>query len=146
MVPMRLSDRMISEAQATLVLLNEHGGQLSALPEARRAFILVYAAQGEIDNGGLENFFESPWPSRPPYGAFVEAYRAIGALGEAACLEVAIGLFTVAEPHLEDDRRVEELGRLVAAGRFLPLDERLQGKDAVWGLLEAFLASAMPAE
>jgi hypothetical protein len=141
---MRLSDRMITEAQATLTLLNERGGELRALPDARKAFILVYAAQGEIDNGGLENFFEAPWPSRPAYGEFAAAYRAIGAEAEAACLEEAIALFAIPDPHLDDAGRMADLLRQEKAGSFSRLNPRLQGNEGVWHRLEAFLEQGIP--
>jgi hypothetical protein len=36
------------------------------LPPAVKTILLVHAAQGVIDNGGLQYFFEADWPDRPP--------------------------------------------------------------------------------
>ena len=63
--------------------LREVENDATKLPEPYRTLVLVEAAQGVIDNGGLIYFFESDWPGCPPYSAFSDAYRRIG-MSEAA--------------------------------------------------------------
>ncbi len=43
----------------------------------------VEQAQGIIDNGGFQYFFENDWPENPSYSVFIDSFRRIGA-GEAA--------------------------------------------------------------
>ncbi len=42
-------------------------GDVFKLPEAFQTVVVIETAQGIIDNGGLEYFFESDFPSNPPY-------------------------------------------------------------------------------
>lgn len=85
-----LLDRLSEHAFARLA---ELGGDPDALPDAARTLVVVSCAQGIIDNGGLEYFFESDFPGEPPYAMFVEAYRLIGASSAADCIERAVAMF-----------------------------------------------------
>ncbi len=35
---------------------------LAMMPHPRRVFAMIYSAQGTIDNGGFQYFFECDWP------------------------------------------------------------------------------------
>src|SRR6478735_2557646 len=72
---------------------------IAKLPVRVRTVALVHAAQGVIDNGGLQYFFESDFPSKPDYVLFIEAYRAIGAEDAANTLAKSVGLFPFESPH-----------------------------------------------
>src|ERR687890_591346 len=74
-------------------------GDLRKLPARLRTVVLVHAAQGIIDNGGVQYFFESDFPGQPPYSVFVDAYHTIGAEDEAQALADAVKLFPFANPH-----------------------------------------------
>jgi hypothetical protein len=82
-----------------LARLQAAGGDVQALPIELQTLLLVESAQGIIDNGGLEFFYEADFPGNPPYALFVEAYRRIGAHVTADCLEAASLLFPFDEPH-----------------------------------------------
>jgi hypothetical protein len=81
-------------------------GSIFSLNWPQQVVALIYSAQGVIDNGGFEFFFENDWPDQPPYSVFADAYRAIGADECAECIEVAASLFPFPDPHrAEADRR-----------------------------------------
>jgi Domain of unknown function (DUF4375) len=65
----------------------------------------IYQAQGVIDNGGLQYFFENDWPRNPPYSVFIGAYRAVGANEAADCLEEAVRLFPRVDPEADLEMR-----------------------------------------
>jgi hypothetical protein len=87
-------------------------GDLDKLPRAIRTVAIVQSAQGIIDNGGLQYFFESDFPNQPPYTIFVDAYREIGASAEADALGSAVALFPFAQPHKDKAGRDSFLERL----------------------------------
>jgi hypothetical protein len=60
--------------------LKEVGEKIDDLPRSVAIFLIVYSAQGVIDNGGYRYFFESDWPDNPPYSKFYDAYSAIGCI------------------------------------------------------------------
>ena len=65
-------------------MLTSVDDDMSRLPESVRIFLLVNGAQGVIDNGGYNYFFEADWPGTPPYEVFADAYEAIGCIRQAA--------------------------------------------------------------
>lgn len=85
--------------------LREAGGKIAALPVAVQTFVVVESAQGIIDNGGLEYFYESDFVDSPPYSFFVDAYRRIGAEAVASCIEATSRMFPFSEPHLHEAKR-----------------------------------------
>jgi hypothetical protein len=118
---------------------------LAELPFEVRIVAIVHAAQGIIDNGGLQYFFEVDFPNKPGYSMFVDAYRVIGAIDAALALEQAVSLFPFEEPHLHvQDRNwfmdsfKNEDGDEVNSP-FTPLTNVLCGNERVWGCLEAFV-------
>jgi len=72
----------------------------------------VTQAQGIIDNGGLQYFFENDWPERPPYALFVDAFRRIGANEAADCIQDAVQMFPSNSPHLDYEMRGDYMDSL----------------------------------
>ena len=134
-------DRALNYALAEV----ERVGDPDRLPSPVRTVVLVHAAQGLIDNGGLQYFFESDFPGQPPYSVFVEAYRAIGANGEADALADAVNLFPFADPHRFQERRENFLETFLDGGAhrpnspFEPFTDRLCGNQNVWRRLKAYV-------
>ncbi|HEX7858836.1 MAG TPA: DUF4375 domain-containing protein [Verrucomicrobiae bacterium] len=89
-------------AEAMLAAVND---DMTQLPEAVQAFLSVYGAQGVIDNGGLEYFFEADWDGTPPYDDVIAAFETIGCSEQAAALRDVVGTFPFVEPHLHRDKR-----------------------------------------
>ena len=112
-------------------------GDPDKLPPPVRTVVLVHAAQGLIDNGGLQYFFESDFPGKPPYSIFVDVYRTIGAKREAQALADAVELFPFENPHRFRARRDEFLEKFQDGGAhrpdspFEPYTDRLCGNKDV---------------
>jgi hypothetical protein len=112
-----------------------------------RTLALVHAAQGVIDNGGLQYFFESDFPGTPDYALFVEAYRAIGADDAAITLERAVALFPFDAPHKHVKKRNEFLENFLDENEepvdspFEPLTDKLCGNKSVWEKLKKYVAA-----
>ena len=134
-------DRAVAFALAEV----ERIGDLEKLPPEIRTVVLVHAAQGVIDNGGLQYFFEADFPGRPPYSVFVAAYHAIGAGREAAALAEAANLFPFKDPHQFQRRREKYLDRFHgefghrADSPFEPYTKKLCGNKAVWRGLKQYV-------
>lgn len=82
-------------------------GQL--LPREREVFVMIYTAQGIIDNGGFQYLFECDFPGNPEYKRFSDAYREIGAGVIADLLDRAASLFPFTDAHLKRDERISYL-------------------------------------
>ena len=131
---------ILHEAVAVCVRhLKRLGGDPRALPVRERTVIVITTAQGIIDNGGFQYFFESDFPRRPPYSVFIAAYRRIGALRAATCLERAVGMFPFARPHLSQHRRNQFMDSLPRKSRFFSLGFRVCGDDSVWSKLDRYI-------
>jgi hypothetical protein len=72
----------------------------------------IEKAQGTVNNGGFQFFFENDWPGNPEYVLFVEAFQRIGALEAADCLQDAIDMFPSESPHLDREMRRSYLASL----------------------------------
>ena len=59
-------------------------------PWEHKVCVMLHAAQGTIDNGGFEYFFEAPFDGRPILEEFPRAFEAVGAQSSAAALLEAI--------------------------------------------------------
>lgn len=118
---------------------------ISALSEAVRTVAIIWTAQGIIDNGGLQYFFESDFPGRPPYSIFVEAYRAIGADEAASALADAVALFPFAEPHRDAAKRNQFMDSFngdddeAVNSPFEQYTNLLCGNGSVWPLVKAYV-------
>lgn len=84
------------------------GFDVNRSPLTHKVFILVYSAQGIIDNGGFEYFFESPFEGSPDYQEFVEAFIQIGAIKCAEAIKKAIKL-----SELGDNSKFSKLDRIL---------------------------------
>jgi hypothetical protein len=112
---------------------------LDGLPRPRQVFVLVYSAQGVLDNGGFTYFLGCDWPATPPYARFVEAYREIGAGDLAAAIERATALFSFPEPHRDRDARRRVLESESAKPTLDELDSVAVGAtERVHALLKQF--------
>ena len=122
--------------------LQAAGGDVFALPVPLQTLLLIESAQGIIDTGGLEFFYEADFPNNPPYALFVEAYRRIGADAAASCIEATARMFPFEEPHLFEELRqlwLERL-RLEGAGEFARLSAAVSGDASVWTRLADYVA------
>jgi hypothetical protein len=121
--------------------LKRHEGKIERLPEVMQTLIRVYSAQGVLDNGGLQYFFESDWNGNPAYSTFVESYRQIGAMDAAEALDRAVSLFDFENPHLDAKRRQDRMEELWEdhSNEFANLDARLCGNESVWTQLKRFV-------
>ena len=121
-------------------------GDVTKLVTPIRTVALVHAAQGVIDNGGLQYFFESDFPGKPDYALFVEAYRAIGADDAARTLAQAVALFPFESPHMHVKKRNEFLDSFLdeddepVDSPFEPLTGKLCGEQSVWEKLKKYVA------
>jgi uncharacterized protein DUF4375 len=118
--------------------LEEVEGSLTKLPLPLQTVVVIYSAQGVIDNGGLEYFYESDFPNNPPYSLFVTAYRRIGAMEAARCIERTAAMFPFPDPHLQQVKRDRFLeGK--ASREFRLLSDRICGDQSVWDKLAVYV-------
>jgi hypothetical protein len=97
---------------------------------------IVTTVQAIVDNGGFQYLFESTFPFTPPYSAFSDAYRQIGALDAADRLDRAVALFPFENPHTNPQRRNEFMDSLDPGNEFFLLGDEVCGDERVWRLLE----------
>lgn len=122
-------------------LLPAANGDARKLPAPMRTVALVHAAQGIIDNGGLEYFFEMDFPLNPPYSTFVDAFREIGADAVAKCIEASASMFPFPHPHLYEAQRQAWLVSIQENEKheFARLSYRACGDKAVWEKLAEYV-------
>jgi len=121
-------------------MLSEVNDDISRLPEPVQIFLNVNGAQGVIDNGGFNFFFEADWPGNPRYEDFVAAYEAIGCWKQAAELRRVVETFPFPDPHLHKEKRNEYI-----EANYDPDEmhvrgwgDELCGDDEVWKKLAAY--------
>lgn len=100
-----LGDSTLLAHTSGIVLDRLGDGFLFGLPWPEQVVAIVYGAQGLIDHGGFRHFFANNWPDNPPYSVFADAYRDIGAVEAAECIEAAASLFPFSDPHRDRDGR-----------------------------------------
>ena len=61
-------------------------------PFLEKVVVMVTAAQGIIDNGGFDYFFEDQFEGNPDYEEFVKVFNEIGARESAEAIQKAIAL------------------------------------------------------
>jgi hypothetical protein len=121
-------------------LIGEDLINISALPIELRVIIIVVSAQGVLDNGGYQFFFESDWPGRPDYERFAQAYDAIGCHQAASNLRRVVRTFPFPDPHLDKEAR----NAFIAAnldketGSVHGWENDLCGEPTVWPNLAAY--------
>jgi hypothetical protein len=133
---------LLAEAhRAVIKCLESGGGDFSKLPQVMKTFLLVYSAQGILDNGALQYFFESDWPGQPAYAVFSEAYRRIGADDCAAAVDRAVESLALDHPELNAERRQQRMEELWNDGvqEFADLSGRLCGDKSVLEKLSSFV-------
>jgi hypothetical protein len=121
--------------------LGEVGGDIAALPIELQTLLLVESAHSIIESGGLDFFYDADFPNNPPYTAFAEAYRRIGADAAADCIEASSLMFPFAEPQLFEPLRQLwlEKFRQSPGGEFDRLDSRIRADETVWDKLAAYV-------
>lgn len=117
------------------------GGDVLKLPEALQTVVVVETAQGIIDNGGLEYFFESDFPNNPPYSFFVDVFRRIEAEDVAYCIEHASRMFPFSDAHLHEDKRQHWLDGVKhdETHEFVRLSRRACGDESVFPKLADYV-------
>jgi hypothetical protein len=101
-----MNEQLLNRAIAYAVgCVQAADGDVFRLPLPVQTVAVVQAAQGIIDNGGLEYFYESDFDGQPPYAFFVETFRRIGAQAAADRIETSSAMFPFVEPHLHETKR-----------------------------------------
>jgi hypothetical protein len=102
----------------------------------------VATAQGIIDNGGLQYFYEVDFEEQGSYTEFVKAYRLIGAEDAATYLERSIALFPFSDPHLHESKRQHLLDEIREDERheFHELSNKLIGHKTVFPKLMDYMS------
>jgi len=121
-------------------LLEKADGNLNALPEAVATFLIVYSAQGVIDNGGYYYFFESDWPENPPYSKFIEAYAKIGCKKQSVELSRVASSFPFEAPHMKEAKRIKYMDENFDEDAYVVKGwgDAMCGDEEIWGKLEEF--------
>lgn len=117
-----------------LARLKEADGDIISLSIPLQTVIVVESAQGIIDNGGLEYFYESDFVGTPDYGFFVSAYRRVGAETAASCIETTAAMFPFDKPHLHEAKRLNWLDEVRGdeSHVFVQLSRKVCGDQAVF--------------
>jgi hypothetical protein len=87
------------------------GQDYSKLPVEMSNFLHVYSAQGAIDNGGFNYFFQNDWPEKPSYSVFILAYHSIGCHAVADALSKIVALFPFKDPQLYCKKRRQYISK-----------------------------------
>jgi len=74
----------------TMQRITSRGFDPHTAPWDHKVCVMLHAAQGIVDNGGFEYFFEAPFEGRPALEDFPKAFEAVGAHISAAALREAI--------------------------------------------------------
>jgi hypothetical protein len=141
--PMTLEWLLGAPYDHAVACLAEAGGDLEALPVEVQTLLVVESAQTMVETGGLAYFYETDFPNNPPYSLYVDAYRRIGAVAAADCLEASLLMFPFAEPHLFEPLRQLWLEKLTqdADGPFARLGAQLAADASVWEKLQDYVRS-----
>ena len=115
------------------------GGDPLKLPVVLQPVALLYTLQAMIDNGGFRYIFESDFPFSPPYSAFSDAYRKIGAMDAADRLDQTVALFPFANPETNEQGRNEYMESLDESDEFFQLGDAVCGDERVWQLMEEYV-------
>jgi len=66
------------------------GFNVNTAPLQNKVVVMITTAQGIIDNGGFDYFFESEFEDNPDMQDFVLVYKEIGAIESAVAIEKAL--------------------------------------------------------
>lgn len=134
----QLLDRAIAYS---IACVEAASGDVFKLPLPVQTVAVVQTAQGIIDNGGFEYFYESDFDGTPPYSFFVEAFRRIGAEAAAQRLEASLRLFPFSEPHLHEEKRQRWLDTVKEdeTHEFVVLSKNACGDESVFAKLADYV-------
>jgi hypothetical protein len=115
--------------------------RMESVEEPHKTVVIVYSAQGVIDNGGMAYFFENDWPNNPPYSVFADAYERIGRADAAKALRDAVKSFGVPNPENNCKARREYME--AHQGRFngMVWDDCICGDEKVFECLAQWVRS-----
>lgn len=125
--------------------LEEADGDISKLSIPLQTVVAIYTAQGIIDNGGFQYFFESDFPNNPNYKLFSLSYKRIGAESAAENIDKAVALFGFENPHLYEDKRQQYLEALDDEALFIKLGDEICGDESIWEKLNIYATSEQEA-
>lgn len=108
-------------------------------PRQISVFIKVFYAQGIIDNGGLEYFFENDWPGKPPYADFVDAFKEIGCVDSANNIASAAKSFGIDDPQNHIDKRRKYMAENKKRGRISGWPKDIYGHEGVFDALAKYV-------
>ena len=130
-------------SEYALARLKSAGGDINCLPMPLQTVVVVNSAQGIIDNGGLEYFYESDFDGNPPYTFFVDAYRRIGAESAAMCIESSQRMFPFGQPHQREKERQRWLDTVKYSEdhEFVKFSRKICGDEVVWTKLAEYVAT-----
>lgn len=118
--------------------LERMGGDPTKLEVPLQTVAVLYTVQAMVDNGGFRYLFESDFPFCPPYSVFSDAYRRIGAVGAAGCLDKAVALFPFEKPHQSQEKRNAFMDSLEESHEMFELGNQVCGDETIWSALEAY--------
>ena len=130
-------DKAFEQATIKLKKVDDH---IDDLPRSVANFLIVYSAQGVIDNGGYRYFFGADWPNNPPYSKFVGAYSAIGCVKQSHDMDRVVSTFPFENPHLSESKRIKFIEANYDEDEFevKGWGEMLCGDNDVWEKLESY--------
>ena len=105
-------EEIINEQDDETLIINvlehiaqNHGNDMTTMPDVERNIVAVITAQAVIDNGGFRYFFETDFDGKPHYNIFVEAYDQIGATESAGSIEQMLAHFPDKTPPEDHGKR-----------------------------------------
>lgn len=133
-----LLDRAIAYS---IACVEAAAGDVFQLPVSVQTVAVIQTAQGIIDNGGFEYFYESDFVGSPPYSFFVETFRRIGADSAASRIEQSSRMFPFADPHLHEKKRQLWLDGVKRneAHEFVVLSRKACGDSSVFAKLADYV-------
>jgi hypothetical protein len=131
-----------SASEFAFAELERVGGDPHKLDIPIQTVVVIFSAQGVIDNGGFQYFFESDFPQNPPYSFISDAYRRIGATEAAGYVDEAVAMFPFPDPHLSAKKRNAWMKKHAPEGsRFIEIGDRVCGDETVWKKLAKYVAA-----
>jgi hypothetical protein len=118
-------------------------GDITRLAIPLQTVAVIYSAQGVIDNGGLEYFYESDFNGTPEYSFFAGAYRRIGAEIAATCIEESAAMFPFVDANLYELKRQQWLDKVKEddSHAFVKLSRKICGDPSVFIKLGEYVAA-----
>ncbi len=118
--------------------MDEVDDDVTQLDEPFHAIVVINAAPGSINNGGLKHFFGMDWPGDPQYRVFIDACERIGNPECAKSLSDAARSFGVPHPEQDLDIRLAYIDKHYDKSRFevCGWNDAICGTDTVWTNLE----------